>query len=121
MKHFRLAGLLVAVMLAIAACGNGEGSDTTTTSGDGDGAANEVVMEGIAFQPGEITVEAGTEVTWTNQDSVSHTTTSDDELWDSGTLSSDESFSFTFDEPGTYSYICTIHPARMQATVIVEG
>lgn len=120
MRRFRFTALLAAVLLTLAACGNGDGADTTAANG-GDGDGDEVTIEGFAFQPGEITVEAGTEITWTNQDSVSHTTTSDDEMWDSGALSSDETFSFTFDEPGTYSYICTIHPSQMQATVIVEG
>ncbi len=36
-------------------------------------------------------------------------------------MSSGDTFSFTFEDPGTYSYICTIHPSQMQATVVVEG
>lgn len=108
------------VALAVGACGGGDGTDTTTGGGDTPtSGSNEVVMQSISFQPGEITVEVGDEVTWTNEDGVTHTATSEDTLWDSGDLASGESFSHTFDEPGTYSYVCQIHPS-MQATVTVE-
>ncbi|MBW3666042.1 MAG: cupredoxin domain-containing protein [Actinobacteria bacterium] len=78
-------------------------------------------MENISFQPDEITVDAGTTVTWTNQDSIAHTTTSEETVWDSGNLQDGDTFSFTFDEPGTYAYFCEIHPDRMRATITVEG
>jgi len=51
---------------------------------------------------------------------VDHTTTSDDGLWDSATLQPGEQFSFAFDQPGTYTYFCSIHPS-MTATIVVEG
>lgn len=124
LRRFGWLAILMSLTLVVVACGDETGDDTddtsaTTAAGDGDGA--DVVMEGIAFQPGETTVDVGTTVTWTNEDGVTHTTTSDDELWDSGNLSTDETFSFTFDEPGTYTYFCQIHPSQMQATIVVEG
>jgi plastocyanin len=88
-----------------------------TTAGP---AEDSVVMENVAFRPDELTVSAGTTVTWTNQDLVAHTTTSDDDLWDSERMGQGDSFSFTFEEPGTYTYICSIHPTQMQGTVSVE-
>lgn len=78
-------------------------------------------MENISFQPDELTVPVGTAVTWTNQDGIAHTTTSDDAVWDSGVLAGGGTFSFTFDEPGSFEYFCSIHPAQMRATITVEG
>jgi hypothetical protein len=57
-------------------------------------------------------------VTWINRDIVRHTVTSSDGLFDSGRLSAGGRFNYTFDEPGTYGYFCTIHPL-MRGTIIV--
>lgn len=69
-------------------------------------------------------VPVGTTVTWTNQDGLPHTTTSGtpgDEtgVWTSDFLQRGDSFSFTFDQPGTFQYFCKVHPQTMQATVTV--
>lgn len=77
-------------------------------------------MQLTAFSPVEIAVAAGTTVTWTNLDSIPHTTTSDDAQWDSGSMGPRGSFEFNFAEPGTYEYFCAIHPGSMRATVIVS-
>ncbi len=114
--------LLVLAVALVASCGD----DDAATDGPGDtdapgaGASVEVMMESISYRPVELTVEAGTTVTWIHQDgSVAHTTTADDGTWDSGTMSEGDEFSFTFDEPGTYPYRCSIHPAQMTGTIIV--
>lgn len=57
-----------------------------------------------------MTVEVGTTVTATNYDQEAHTWTADDGTWDSGDLAESASFSFTFTEPGTYSFHCRPHP-----------
>ena len=75
----------------------------------------------------DLTVQVGDTVVWTQQDGVSHTTTSGtpgslDGVWDSGTLRQGESFSVTLTEEGTFPYFCAIHPRSMTATVTVtEG
>src|SRR5829696_4563345 len=79
-----------------------------------------VSIQDFSFDPGQITVAPGTTVTWTNEGPSPHTTTADDGSWDSGTLQQGEDFSFTFDEPGTYTYHCSIHP-DMTASVKVSG
>jgi plastocyanin len=79
-----------------------------------------VSIQDFSFDPGQITVPPGTTVTWTNEGPSPHTTTADDGSWDSGTLQQGEDFSFTFDEPGTYTYHCSIHP-DMTASVKVSG
>lgn len=67
------------------------------------------------------TVPAGTKVTWTNEDSVAHTVTSDatPPLFDSGPLAPGATYSFTFTTPGTYPYHCNYH-SSMHGTVVVS-
>ena len=72
-----------------------------------------------AFMPDDLDVAAGTTVTWTNTDSVAHTSTSDATGWDSGTVAPGGRFSFAFQTPGTYRYHCAIHPG-MVGTVVVR-
>lgn len=68
---------------------------------------------------GYVVVKAGTVVTWENRDNTQHTTTSaaSTPIWDSGILNPGQDFSFTFNSPGTFQYICNVHP--MTGTVVV--
>lgn len=79
-----------------------------------------MTIANFSFQPATLTIPAGTTVTWTNQDSVSHTSTSDTGVWNSGTLAHGQSFSFTFSQPGTFPYHCAIHPF-MKASITVQS
>jgi plastocyanin len=79
---------------------------------------NAVAIEGFAFAPATLEVAAGTEVMWTNRDPEAHTVTSDDGSFDSGPIDPDGTFSVTFDQSGTVTYVCNIHPA-MTGTVRV--
>jgi plastocyanin len=78
-----------------------------------------VAISGFAFDPGTVEVEAGTKVTWSNDDPAPHTVTAEDGDFDSDILDGGQSFSFTFDEPGTYTYLCNVHP-DMKGTVKVR-
>jgi plastocyanin len=115
----------------------GESTDTTVAAGPPAVGENEVVIPvnafdpaaEYAFYPGDLTVPVGTTVTWSNQDAVVHTVTSGtsdglvgaaDGLFDSGLFGGGETFSYTFEEAGTFRYFCTPHP-WMRATVTVEG
>ena len=74
-------------------------------------AVTDVRIANFAFAPANIIVDVGTTVTWTNDDSVPHTVTSDDgDELNSELLNPGDTFSHTFDEPGAYSYHCTPHP-----------
>ena len=73
-----------------------------------------------AFGPSALTVSVGDTVTWTNNDDRPHTVTAESGAFDSGNLDTGASFSFTFTEPGTYTYRCDYH-SDMQATVVVEA
>jgi plastocyanin len=78
-----------------------------------------VGIDDFAFTPRELTVPAGTTVTWTNHDEEPHTITSAAGAFGSAGLAHDEDFSRTFTDPGRYDYFCALHP-HMKATVIVR-
>jgi plastocyanin len=132
----RWLALLLACMalgLVVAGCGGdddddggggGGGEATQQPSGGGGdgggGGAASVTMEGIAFNPAEITVKAGDTVTWTNDDSVGHDVTADDfNSGEPGGIGNGDTFEHTFDQAGTFDYVCTVHPG-MEGTVTVE-
>jgi plastocyanin len=79
----------------------------------------EVKIDNFSFGPATLTVAAGTTVTWTNRDDIPHTVVSDDKVFKSKVLDTDEKFSFTFTKPGTYPYFCSIHP-KMTGKVVVQ-
>jgi plastocyanin len=72
-----------------------------------------------AFNPSPLTIPTGTTVTWTNGDSIPHTSTANVAGWNSGTLAPGQQFNFTFSTSGTFQYHCAIHPG-MIGTVIVQ-
>lgn len=80
---------------------------------------NAAVLGTAAFAPDALTIDAGTTVTWTNTDSVAHTSTSDASGWDSGIVAPGGQFSRSFQTPGTFQYHCAIHPG-MVGTVVVR-
>lgn len=87
----------------------------------GSGATSESVnIAGNAFSPSTITVNAGSTVTWTNNDTVTHTATADDQSFVSGLLKKATSWAHTFATPGTFNYFCEIHP-EMIGTVIAKA
>lgn len=112
-----------ACLALLAACG----SDTKPVpESSGAGTTNDamavVTIDRGAFHPRELTIAAGTTVTFVNDDIGAHTTTAavDEPFrYDSGTLASGDSYTQTYDEPGTYDYVCTLHPT-MHGTITVE-
>lgn len=79
----------------------------------------EVKIDNFSFTPETLTVNAGTTVTWVNGDDVPHTVASDDKVFKSRALDTDEKFAYTFTKPGTYAYFCSLHP-KMVAKVVVR-
>ena len=132
-----LVTVLIAVVFLGACGGDDEGSSassSTSTTAATDKATDgaEVTMKLIAFKPESIAVDAGQSVTWKQTDPGVHTVTSGsveqgsggvtekpDGTFDSGNLETNKTFSFTFDEPGTYTYFCSVHPATMRGQVQV--
>ncbi|GAA3845119.1 cupredoxin family copper-binding protein [Streptomyces coacervatus] len=85
-------------------------------------ATHQVLMSGYAFTPRTLTITAGDTVTWTNRDQAPHDvrTTSGPAPVHSPMLSKGDSWSHTFTTPGTYGYVCTVHP-DMTARLIVKA
>jgi plastocyanin len=78
-----------------------------------------VSIDNFSFTPMELTISAGTPVTWTNKDDLPHTIVSVDHGFKSQALDTGEKFSFTFQDSGTFEYFCSIHP-KMVAKIIVK-
>lgn len=100
---------------------NNSTAETTQNASTNAEQSPSVVMKDLSFSPSTITVKVGTKVTWTNQDTVKHDVSPDsssDDFKASSLLGKGESYSFTFNKPGTYAYHCTPHPF-MKATVVV--
>ncbi len=116
---------VVAVLLSACATGVPSGgivptqAPTAAAQGSGSSSGNEVKISGFAFSPATLTVKVGTEVTWTNLDSVEHSVTSSsgNEL-NSPLIPQNGTYSHVFSTPGTYEYHCSIHPT-MLGTIIV--
>jgi plastocyanin len=83
------------------------------------GNTNTVTIKNFAFDPSTITIKAGENVTWTNEDSAPHQVKEDAGLFLSSSLSNGQSFTYRFTAVGTYNYTCNIH-SSMHGKVIVE-
>jgi plastocyanin len=118
-----LAGMMVGAMAFwhddhMAMHGRGSaGADQTPVVAEA--SAVTVEMRDYEFFPAKLTVDAGSEITWTNRDSVPHNAVADGGAFDTGRIDKDESASATLDEPGVFRYVCTYH-SGMEATVTVR-
>lgn len=99
---------------------NGVVPQPQTVSASPTAGATQVQIANLAFAPPSLTVATGETVTWTNDDSLPHTVTALDGLFDSGILDPGGTFSWTFADPGSIAYQCQLHP-NMQGTVVVAG
>ena len=86
---------------------------TPATSG------SDIRMFNLAYEPATLKVKAGTTVTWTNDDNVPHTATSEDGEFDTNTIVAGDTAQVVFDSPGTYVYVCAFHPG-MTGTIVVS-
>ncbi len=80
----------------------------------------EIKIDNFSFTPKSMTVKVGTAVTWTNRDDIPHNVVSTEKKFSSPVLDTDQTFTFKFQEPGTYPYFCKIHP-MMTGTIVVEA
>lgn len=78
-----------------------------------------VSIDNFSFTPQVLAVESGTRVTWTNRDDVPHTVVSTEKVFASRALDTDQEFSFTFTNTGTFPYFCSVHP-HMTGKVVVH-
>ena len=117
-RHVRsLLTVILAVLIPLLA---GSASSRIGPVAAQSGAEIAVQVVDFAFEPAMVMIEPGTTVTWTNAGDRPHTVTADDGSFDSGRLDPGETFSYTFDQPGTFTYVCGFHP-EMQGSVMVAA
>ncbi len=109
-----LLGVALAVSLAGTASALADDAVTPPTH-----ATTNVKIDNFTFTPATITIAPGTTVTWQNVDDIPHTVVSIPAKMRSKPLDTNDSFSFTFKEPGEFTYFCSIHP-HMVGKVIVK-
>lgn len=128
----KLTALLCVAILAGGCAGSPAAEDTPAES-----TPTSAAISNFAFDPAELEIAAGETVVWTNSDDIAHTVTSGrakkqgvpgvsknrdaapDGVFDSGTMELNDTFDFTFQESGTFTYFCAIH-AGMSARVVVS-
>ncbi|MBT4059823.1 MAG: hypothetical protein HOE69_05905 [Euryarchaeota archaeon] len=111
-KSWFLASLLMLAIIPLA----------SVNAIDSKSVTHNINIQNFAFSPQTITIDVGDSITWTNQDSSSHTATSTSgpDSFDSSTLSTGSSHTYTFTALGTYNYECSFH-SSMTGTVTVEN
>lgn len=118
---------LAFVVVALVGCSSSTPAATTPTSSSGGGSSSApaaggapaVSIANFAFAPVDLTVKVGDTVTWTNNDSVAHTVTSDTGAFQSPSMPQGATFTFTFSKAGSYPYHCSVHPS-MTAKITVQ-
>ncbi len=130
-----LAPVLILLAFALVACGD-SGDDSTESaaapdtssepsgnapapSGEAVRAAKVKIVE-FAYGPDPVTVQVGGKVIWQNEDTAPHTATADDDSFDTGTLERGKIKSETFQQAGTFTYFCEIHPTMHGTVEVVE-
>ena len=98
------------------------GTPDATPHGTPD-AGTTVTIVDFKFEPATTEIAVGDTVTWVNDGPTAHTSTSFGEggkkVWDSNILSRGDDYSFTFEEAGSFDYVCSLHPS-MKARIVVE-
>jgi plastocyanin len=87
---------------------------------NGDQAENEIRMSNTSFLPANLELSAGSTVLWVNTSEVDHTVTSSDGLFNEY-LEPGGQFEYVFTQPGTYDYVCTLHPGMTGTITIPNG
>jgi plastocyanin len=137
-----LASVVVCLFIAsavvgVSGCGGGGSSSSSSTEQEGGAGSSPAESSGnaaapsgdavrsakveivnYAYDPDPVTIEEGGKVIWRNEDSVAHTATAEDGSFDTGTIEPGKLKSETFKQPGTYKYVCSIHP-QMHGTIEV--
>lgn len=120
--------LVVAALVVLAGCAGSSSTPATGgsssapassggSSAGGTAAGTAVTIANFAFNPADVTVKVGQSVTWTNNDTTTHTVTGAD--FDSGPLAPGATYSHTFGTAGTFDYHCSIHTS-MTGKVTVQ-
>ena len=117
MKKIFFANAVIAILLAVytALVLN----PSRAKAADGQASATEVRVDNFTFAPDTLTVQVNATVTWVNKDDIPHVIASNDGLFKSRALDTDQKFSYTFTKAGTYPYYCSVHP-KMTGKIVVR-
>jgi plastocyanin len=123
----------VTAIAAVVTVGCGAFAVTAAVTSDDDGGspassqpsapvdAEQVVIRDFAFNPPDLSVAVGSSVTWTNEDGATHTVLDPtNAVIASPNLDQGSTYTATFDEPGTYDYICSIHTSMTGSVTVTE-
>jgi plastocyanin len=115
----RIRLIIATAVLGTAVSCSGYSSPTMPGTND-NGTPVTIMRNGASseFTPGSVTISAGASVTWTNNDTVAHTATSDSGAFN-GSIAPGAKYSYTFPAKGTFPYHCSVHPG-MTGTVVVQ-
>ncbi|HEU4417236.1 MAG TPA: cupredoxin family copper-binding protein [Candidatus Angelobacter sp.] len=109
-----MAALAVVMAMAV-----GRSATNNAVPAQNPAAESAVKIDNFVFSPNTLTISAGSTVRWTNRDDIPHTVVSDDKSFKSKALDTDDTFTFTFSKPGTYTYFCSLHP-KMTGKIVVQ-
>lgn len=121
MKHIIALGIaaVIIVFLLVAGAGCEQQVQETGKAIETGPQTYNVDIINFEFSPQTLSIKVGDTVTWTNQDSIRHDIKSNDGNFYSIPLDTGQTYSFTFNQPGTFDYRCGLHPT-MEGTIIVE-
>jgi plastocyanin len=116
-RRLLFGGVAIALPIAIVAISMLQ--PTRARSEDARSSPMEVRVDNFTFEPQTLTVPVNSTVTWMNKDDVPHVIASDDGLFKSKALDTDDKYSYTFTKAGTYPYYCSVHP-KMVGKIVVQ-
>jgi plastocyanin len=123
-----VAFALVGSMAAVGCSSSSKSAATTTTkatttTAKSVNAGAVITISEFMFNPASATIKAGQSIEWKNDGNVAHTVTetSTPRTFASADINPGQTYTQTFDKPGTYNYVCSIHPDRMQGTIVVTA
>lgn len=119
LRTFGMLAIALTCTLALAACGQGAGGSAAGASPVA--TAHVDLPKSYKFAPAAIVVTVGATVTWTNSDNFTHSVQFDGDASPGSVLKPGDSTSHTFEQQGTFTYVCAFHPQDMRGTVIVTA
>ena len=121
-RAFAVTAVVLAVALLLAGCGSDDDDDSSSDSGTPSGPSEEIVAKDFSFDPNEVRLEAGKEVTLVvdNQGDVEHNLTVEDLDVDKDAEEGEKASATVTPDAGSYQFHCKYHPDRMTGTITVE-
>jgi plastocyanin len=121
-KHLILVLVVIAgaaVMIAGCTSSSNPSPGPVTSTVTSTSSQNSVSIQNYAFNPSTLTIQKAANVTWRNYDSVQHTVVSDSSAFSSPLLNTRATYTYQFNNSGSFPYYCSIHP-YMKGTIIVK-